>query len=636
MSSQQKDQTSFAGIAAHALDFHGYRVVRTLRQVGICHWILVRRLDDGRMMEAECYDKALTNALLLLSYRNHLQQGAGQRGRGFRFPQAVGETERVLFWVRPFVAGEPLYRVLLRSGSVGCRKTRRVVIGVGKILRPLAARPSVELTDWVANLFIADTGEVLLDAPVVGPWITLSEAKGLIAPLLQPGLTPQEQVQVFMARLFVRLATGGRKPEVLEPGTDWGPRERAVLARIVAHPDDGFWVDAALIGHHRMQAITRPRVWGGIGAVLVLVGAFFWHFFPQQTSWQGKVGALPDVVRTTADSVRTNSMNAAELTESSGAVPELPAVREPVQSACNTALREARCGDFAGAWELLENRTGVKKISATEEDKIQQTRTAVRALMDQEFQRVQARAVKKMKQHSWGEALDELNFILSAFPPGDEVRRAEKMEGDIYRARLAERRQHESSKRRLQQIVQWEKRRLLHIDAMRRHYGGKRTARELKLFQKQAETPAMRSLLQRLIRIHQAESNLLLALPKIFKQAPADQVQTAFSRALGKRLIGRVGDVSADGLTEILPETVETLPWDDWKPQELYLLFAGLRPLAANPEQWTDWLYLFCLGRNLADEAAGERGRLSPRLAGKEADMKRYIADRRQILGRGK
>lgn len=603
----------FNDILRSELERLGLRIIRTIRDPGICQWNLVRDTASGQLLEIESYDRGLTNATLLLRYKNRCLSDRNMSAPSYRVPAACEETERAVSFIRPYVPGEPLHQVLLRPSRLHSESLERQTLSLCRALRSAASDAPDRVREVVTNLYVTEAREILVDAFAAGPWITVSAAERALTQFVPADLQGTDLARYFAIRIYARLCTG-------EVDTrDWSAQtlaaerrvttcEAAILERISSRPHELFWLDAHL------RKSTGRRIWPLQKAAILIViaalaaGARLIQNHRMVAAWKGETSigrTLPDL--TAAPDSKPESPGVQDAPKAPSNAP-----RSIVSDAVISIDRQSKYGDFRGAMETVGALLTYADLTDTERVILTSKKTDVESRMELEFQQLISRAIDEMDKNEFVSAKQTCLFIMDMFPEGEFVVRTKAQEREIddrkrqFFTDLGDHLQHEgeqtdADRSRLQSLVK----------LRRRTYGygpGFAMQREFQRYSSGTATDAAHRLIATLERLHDNEQRLIDALIRAHHGQHRNRFFANLKGSLPGRITGKLDSVDRNGISHRDAVTFETVAWEKLDAFKLYRVFDRvLEPEVAAPDTLHFQPSLFCLGRGLERESDDER-----------------------------
>jgi hypothetical protein len=587
----------FLDAAEEQLPRYGYRVIRVVRTVGICHWLLARRVADDQLVELEAYDRALTNPLNLTAYNNHTPTQLSNGNATTRFPVDQINSDRIFAFVRPWVRGEPLYALLLRPGRVPTARVATVVGGAGVTLRRALQDTDLPPMAAVANLFVSEDGEVLLDAAAEGPWLTASDARPLLQPFFQTDEDADDvAMQRFVDQLYVRLTTGSLKPssaqlDALRDAKMLTPAEDALVERLVGQTRPSGWL------HEQLLPKRRRIPWGMVALVVLALSiggaAASQHRLLAAREWQG------EAIKPAAVAQAKTSGSQAPV----AGVDENQAVFVPYRLA--EARREAKAGDFANAYSILDALERNEQIEGEDRLAVRQARTEINAATAAAFTAMMDRGRSLYEAGEEETALRLLETAIKTFPDNPQMRQAtdlanairhvtkERMRRELD-ADLARRRVAALRREQVQTVLD------LHLPLAERRFRG-----HLRLAQERLRGTPEAELLQLLHDAAVAEENLFYGLLTTAAGPRKRELVRACTPAWAAGRPVRVNEIRAGGIVEIGSEGLAVVKWSQVSyEQALGLFAAGRGVVAPDDHDYTLDLYRYCVRRRLPQAEA--------------------------------
>ena len=429
--------TPFSSVTGHDLERLGCREIRALRDVGICRWVLARETATARLLEIEGYDKSLTNVSLLRTYRNRCLAASGGTGRSMRLPERVEESDRGVYFFRPYLPGEPLHQMLLRPGRLNPAAVNRLTGALGIVLRDVLGPRSESLPDLLPALYLTDNEGVVVDALAAGPWTTFSDVRLLLDGYCDDNAGSGAAARQFAMRLFVRLTLGtvcidSTTVAAAVAAGSVTQSEARVLRRIAERPGDLFWPDTYL----RSRAASRRRLFlrlAALAAVIALLfGGRWWHDRNTGGEWRGDTAAgLPEVRRQFVNVHAAPSPVVRQATDP-GQAGQLSAAIAAEARHIDRCIRDGR---YVRAAELLQQ---LQNTSLRDADRLllREHQQALATAMAAEYNARVETAAMLTDAGQFDEALAVTSLILEHYPKGPYRRDGQALAGDIKAARV--------------------------------------------------------------------------------------------------------------------------------------------------------------------------------------------------------
>lgn len=191
-------------IAIDYLRQSGFLGAIELRKIKNCVWYKVRRGDE--FFEAEVYGPAYSKDDDLKKYIASLREFKGNKF--YRVPVKLFAKKNYTFIIREFLQSEPIYKTLMRSGSVEENDAITLLKNSTLFLESISSLNMNKFSPLVLMMQVNPTYELFLDGLRCGPWVKDFEEVNVIYDYLNPELTWNRQILYFKNKYMLKVFAG--------------------------------------------------------------------------------------------------------------------------------------------------------------------------------------------------------------------------------------------------------------------------------------------------------------------------------------------------------------------------------------------------------------------------------------------